>query len=117
MLKEHQLSILAISETWLTPSTSDGEVNIPDYRPVRRDRAERPGGSVCIYIHFSPNFKLLTSLSNPALEMVWIRVKFCKHNYDIGCLYRHPQTQVQFWSTLTASLEGIEGNDIIIMRL
>ena len=68
-----------------------------------------------MHIHSLQNFELLTSLSNPALEMVWIRVKFCKHNYDIGCLYRHPQTQVQFWSTLTASLEGIEGNDIIIM--
>ena len=47
--------------------------------------------------------------------MVWMRGNFCKQNYDIGCFYRPPDTQVQFWSTLTASLEGIEGNDIIIM--
>ena len=43
------------------------------------------------------------------------QIKNCKQNYDIGCFYRPPDTQFQFWSTLTASLEGIEGNDIIIM--
>ena len=102
------MSSLAISETWLTPGISDGEVNIPDYRLVRRDRAERPGGGVCIYIHFSLNFELLTSHSNPPLEMVWISVKICKQNYDIGCLYRPPDTQIQFWSILTASLEGLK---------
>ena len=43
------------------------------------------------------------------------QIKNCKQNYDIGCFYRPPDTQFQFWSTLTASLEGSEGNDIIIM--
>ena len=67
------MAIIAVGETWLTPGISDGEVNIPDFRLIRRDRAERPGGGVYIYIHFSLNFELLKSLSNPVLELVWIR--------------------------------------------
>ena len=72
-----------------------------------------------MHIHsLQSEFKTWTSFSNPELKIthiVWIRVKFCKQNFYICCLYRPPDTQIQYWSTLTSSLEGIEGNNIIVM--
>ena len=43
-------SVIGITETWLTDSVPDSEVQIPGYSLQRRDR-NRNGGGVCVYIN------------------------------------------------------------------
>ena len=95
-----QHKILAISETWLTDEVSDGEINIPDIRVFRRDRDGRRGGGVCLYIHHTINFKLLTNISHPTLKMIWVNMQIGYHDLNVECLYRPPDERVQFWATL-----------------
>ena len=117
VIKTCQFKILAISETWLTDEISDGEINIPDFRVFRRDRDGRRGGGVCLYVHHTINFKLLTNISHPTLEMIWINMQIAigYHNLNVGCLYRPPDERVQFWTTLEEVLEPLEGSDIVLL--
>ncbi len=112
---KYKLSIFAVTETWLTPDMSDGEINIDGYRLFRRDRVGRLGGGVCIYTHHCLKIKVLNDLSHPLLEMLWLSISLSKRDIVLGCLYRPPDASVEFWSTLDNTLEVLEGSDIILM--
>ena len=59
------IDILAINETKLDATIKDGEVHLPGYGVVHKDRESngRNGGGVCIYIRSNINFQLRTDLS------------------------------------------------------
>lgn len=115
IIQEHNLSILALSETWLNEDISDNEIAIPNYRLVRRDRSGRLGGGVCIFIHCSLNYRLCHKIQNPSLEMIWIQINLRKEQLYIGCLYRPPSEPVHYWSVLDECLEDLEGKSLILM--
>ena len=45
-----QLDILIITESWLDNTVTDSEINIPGYNIERKDREEKNGGGVLMYI-------------------------------------------------------------------
>lgn len=49
-LEEKPIDVLTVSEIWLKPSISDSEVFINGYSCVRRDRLNKGGGGIMIYI-------------------------------------------------------------------
>ena len=55
---EDDLGIIAITETWLSTAQRDfiGEYHLPGYAMFHRDRVQRAGGRVLLYIgrHLSP---------------------------------------------------------------
>lgn len=110
------LSVLAVTESWLSPDIPDNEVNILGFRIFRRDRpGRRPGGGVCIYVHHSFLVSLAPKYSHPSLEMLWIRIRLKQQDVYVGCLYRPPDEKVKFWSVLDDSLEGLEGEEVVLM--
>ena len=48
-MREKNYNVLAISESWLNSTTTNGEVEITGYKLIRLDRAEKTGGDVCVY--------------------------------------------------------------------
>ena len=61
IVSQKHLSILAITETWLTQDISDGAVAVEGYRLFRRDRKTgQQGGGVCLYVHHQ--FPISTTL-------------------------------------------------------
>ena len=50
----NNISIFAVTETWLSENISDGEISIPHYRVFRRDRTDRRGGGV-VFISTKPS--------------------------------------------------------------
>ena len=52
MLKEHDIDIIGLSETWLDKTISHSEVNINGYNIFRNDR-DVNGGGVAIYVKAS----------------------------------------------------------------
>ena len=81
----------------------------------RRDRTDRRGGGVCIYIHETINFKILVQLQDPSLEMLWLKANLGRQDINVGCFYRPPDAKLQLWSTLDGTLEALQGQDIVLM--
>ena len=81
----------------------------------RRDRTDRRGGSVCIYIHETINFKILVQLQDHSLEMLWVKANLGRQDINVGCFDRPTDAKVQLWSTLDGTLEALQGQDIVLM--
>ena len=66
LLLKRNITVLALSETWLNDSVSDSEIDIHGYVVVRKDR-NRHGGGVCLYVNcniaFNPRIDLKRTLS------------------------------------------------------
>ena len=109
--------IIALSETWLDKDIDDNEIELPGYSITRRDRSERTGGGVMIYIRENLLFNGRNGLHN-SNEAIWIQVNRtrCKP-LIIGCVYRPPNQQVdKFLEGCNNSLAGIESHfDKIIL--
>ena len=61
--------LLALNETRLDSSISDGLVKIRGYGIVRKDRS-RTGGGVCIYLRSTINFKIRNDLVPDDIEAI-----------------------------------------------
>ena len=109
--------IITLSETWLNKDIDDNEIELPGYSITRRDRSERTGGGVMIYIRENLVFNERNDLHN-SNEAIWIQVNRtrCKP-LIIGCVYRPPNQQVdKFLEDFNNSLAGIESHfDKIIL--
>ena len=88
LLSDNPLDILSINETRLDDPVSDGEVYIPGYDIIRRDRVHngRFGGGVCIYVRSNINFSLRPDLSDLHLENLCIEIR----NLDLNLLLLLP---------------------------
>ena len=63
LLKDNNLDVLTVSETWLSPKVTDAEITIPGYSIVRKDRNSR-GGGVAIFIRDRIPFKTRTDITD-----------------------------------------------------
>ena len=74
MMINSPLEVLAINESKLDNSIADGEINIPGYNLIRKDR-NRSGGGVALYIKDHLSFSNRTDDLVPlSLEMICIEV-------------------------------------------
>ncbi len=65
---EHKFDIIGVSETWLTQSVTDEDINLESYDVYRKDRNGR-GGGVCIYVNSALPSKRREDLETPTLEL------------------------------------------------
>ena len=63
--------IITLSETWQNKDIDDNEIELPGYSITRRDRSERTGGGVMIYIRENLVFNERNDLHN-SNEAIWI---------------------------------------------
>ena len=70
------IDILAINETKLDATIKDGELHLPGYDVVRKDRESngRNGGGVCICVRSNINFQLRADLSPNNLECLTVEI-------------------------------------------
>ena len=73
-VKSYDFDVFSVNETWLDESVNDDEIEIPDYKILRKDR-NRNGGGVCFYIKNSIDFIETKDIGN-AIESIWFSVKF-----------------------------------------
>jgi hypothetical protein len=83
--------IICLSETWLNNHINDIEINIEGFHVYRRDRNDKRGGRVAIYVIQKPTLTSNLVVKNYNLEELTIELKFTesKHFY-ISCIYRPP---------------------------
>ena len=60
-----------VTETWLTDAIPDAALHISGFTIVRRDRSNRRGGGVAIYIRESLPFKIRPDCNNPDYECLY----------------------------------------------
>ena len=81
---------MAVSETHLDSSISNGEVNIQGYTMIRKDR-NRSGGGVCLFIKDTVSFNVRQDLEEENFEAIFVDILFPKSRpFLVGVCYRPP---------------------------
>ena len=84
--------ILAFSETWLTPSIPNKDLDIFSYsEPFRKDRQDGYGG-IALYVKENIPCKLRPDLDVNGLENLWIEVSLLSKKILVGIVYRPPNS-------------------------
>ena len=79
------LDVLCISETWLHKEIGDKEVSIDGYDIIRKDRTNKRGGGVCVYVRSSLAIIHRNDImSEYDIEMILFESK-CKDNNLLIC--------------------------------
>jgi hypothetical protein len=89
------LDIIAITETWLKTGNRDyiGEYSLPGYNILNRDRENRAGGGLMIYIKNNINITEVTLTNATSSELQCIDIGN-EIKYRIILAYRPPNNSV-----------------------
>ena len=117
LLTRIRASIFAATETWLDSSIGDGELEVPGFNILRRDR-NRTGGGVALFIRSDIAFNPRPDLSADNLEALWIEVLLPKtRGILVGVFYRPPSDR-EFLSKLELSLSKTDpGKEISFLAI
>lgn len=101
--------VLALTETWLSSRIKNENVHIDNYIFIRRDRTDRGGGGVGMYIKSSYTFSILQTESH--IEQLWISILLNKRRVAFGVTYRPDNighnAYVQFFNYFDETLSYI----------
>ena len=87
-LRDENIDILALTETWLTDGVSSADAHIAGYELIRADRGSR-GGGVCFYFRDNLKYKVLNS--SRAIEQLWLMFTLSGTSFIVGTVYRPPK--------------------------
>ena len=74
MSQANSIDIIGFCETFLTENTSDAIIRIPNYVFERKDRKDKKGGGILLYVKNNIRYKRRLDLESEYLESVWIEV-------------------------------------------
>ena len=96
LVKDEDLDIVGISETWLSETISDAEISIDGYTIVRRDRVsdtKKRGGGVAFYIKNDINVLLRDDLCSDLFpECLFCSIENNGEKTLVGVCYRPPDS-------------------------
>ena len=76
VIKNNDVDIACITETWLTANIADPVVYVSGYTIVRKDRATpKRGGDVEAFVKSSIGFRTIEELDNPLFECLWLYIR------------------------------------------
>ena len=73
-IRKNPFDVIAISETWLKPSTTTTELIIPNYSLTRNDRTDKTGGGTAFYVRNGLPFRSRGELQSSHIETCWIEI-------------------------------------------
>nr|VZI04847.1 unnamed protein product [Spirometra erinaceieuropaei] len=92
-LVELSPDVLAKTETWLSGNISDSEVALPGYQIYRRDREDRQGGGIVVYVNEGLAVSENTTKFACGTEAIWLTIKATGSPcLDVLTVYRPPRT-------------------------
>ena len=101
--------VVALTETWLTPSVSDGEVSLVNFNLYRTDSCRSHVGGVAVYLHNSlPPASLCSDFPLvPGFDTIWLIIPLRQpDSLMLGVVYRSPSTSEQDNTSFICNLEG-----------
>ena len=111
--------IVILTETWLSQSTNNIDISIPNFDPpYRKDRKDRPGGGVAIYFRSGIASHRQTNLVENNIEALCIEVSIRGHKFLLGGFYRPPSSGQDYWDLIESTLDNLSNStikDLIIL--
>ena len=116
-LCKNPFDVIALSETWLKPSTTDAEIDIPNYSITRNDRTDKTGGGTAFYVRNGLPFRSRGDLQSSNIETCWIEIIRPKTKSLFICsVYRSPNFNIQtFIENLRNDLSEIQESSEVIL--
>ncbi|MGK2860350.1 MAG: endonuclease/exonuclease/phosphatase family protein [Chitinophagaceae bacterium] len=118
-VNDENIDIIGITETWMTSSISDNEMNIDGYTLLRQDRNDeikQRGGGVALYIRNNLNFVRRDELyATNFPESIWCSIQCAGENTLIGVCYRAPDCCSVNDEALYSLIDMVSKEDVIIM--
>ena len=118
-IRDENLDLLAITETWLNDKISDEEFNISGYMLFRKDRKESNklrGGGVAMYIRNELNPTYKSDLNECAFsESLWCNIKCGMETTLLGVCYRAPDSLDSNDEKLFSLLNEVSRNRVVVM--
>ena len=118
IIETHNLKILHVCETFLTPSISSHVLNIPNFSIIRRDRIGRHGGGILTYIHNSLQFTAQSHLDNILPEALTIKItQPSAKPFLTSVIYRPPNSASSWVDSFTQLISHCRNinNELIVM--
>ena len=63
-INKNPFDVVAVSETWLKPTITNGEIRIPNYSITRQDRIDKSGGGTAFYIREGLPYRMRRDMQN-----------------------------------------------------
>ena len=102
-----RFDILAITETHLDRKVSNSQLEIENYKMVRRDRSlGMVGGGCLVYIANHLCFTRLKSFESTDIEGIWLKIMFDLSAFIVGSIYR-PPSDSEFFQRFYITLEKV----------
>ena len=92
-LKENDIDILTLNETWLK---NNFKLEFPNYTITRKDRRSRQGGGVAILVRNDIKFDIIDTRSNRItdIEAITIPLKNIEDQITISTIYIPPASSI-----------------------
>ena len=90
-LKENNVDIAIITETWFTQIHADETFTLNGYNLIRKDRINRKGGGVALYIKQLFTYDQIFIEEYREFEVIWIRMKINRENIYVAAIYHPPK--------------------------
>ena len=102
-----RFDILAITETHLNHKISDNQLQINNYKMVRRDRSRGTvGGGCLVYVANRLCFTRLRTLELADIKGIWLKIMFEVAAFIVGTIYR-PPSDTDFFESFYVTLEKV----------
>ncbi|KER25517.1 hypothetical protein T265_07034 [Opisthorchis viverrini] len=106
-------SIIALTETWLTPDVSDAEISIDGYFIFRADSKRGRAGGVALYLHAALPIPIVLADTTPApfCDALWVQIPLRgSDSLLLGVVYRSPSSPPEDDQFLTQTLGQLSSN-------
>ena len=99
------LDILALSETSLDDTVPSNDLHLQHYHlPERKDRIDRNGGGVMIYVHENLHYIRHRDLEPRGIECVWIELTLRQKRILFGLFDRAPESKAAYFNSIEYSI-------------
>ena len=114
IVSDLKIQCLSVNESFLSPDIGDHEISIDNFCVFRKDR-NRHGGGVILYV--SKDLSPVAVDIQSEIETIWATIKYCKHKFIVGTLYRPPNSSTDYYESILTILDNIHSYalDIILM--
>ena len=80
LLREESVDLIGITESWARDEMLDKEIILEDYNIFRKDRLERRGGGILLYVRKGIMCEVIKQ--NSEIESLWCKI--CSRNSSIN---------------------------------
>ena len=110
ILMSGPLEVLAVNESKLDNTITDGDIHIPGYVITRKDR-NRHGVGVALYIKENISFSVRHDLAPARLEIICPDINlpyiiFINRSFLVSTWYRPPSANINFLKNVTTQISS-----------